>query len=179
MRRSPAAVLLAASLLVFLSAPSLFSQEEGARGEAVSPIDVISTAKDWDSARTESEKAINACQSYDDYEKLASEIKRVDLKTKNEPKYSDILHYMCAKTRVRELSYLTKKNDIDSGRIYMSVSEKYYNDALARLDKASQSTKSKDLNLDIDFLRFLIFKEMFQTEKLDAAFGEMIERIAS
>ncbi|MCX5668467.1 MAG: tetratricopeptide repeat protein [Candidatus Omnitrophica bacterium] len=180
MRRRLAAVLLAASLLVSLwRMPPLFSQEEDIKSETLSPIDVINSAKDWDGARTESEKAINSCQSYDDYEKLASEIKKAELKTKNEPKYSDILHYMCAKTRVRELSYLTKKNDIDSGRIYMSVSEKYYNDALAHLDEASRSTNSKDLSLNIYFLRFLIFKEMFQTEKLDAVFSEMIERIAS
>jgi tetratricopeptide (TPR) repeat protein len=178
MRRNPAAVLLAASLMVLLGAPSLFSQEEDIKAEALSPVAVINSAKDWDDARRESERAINACQSYDDYEKLASEIKKVNLRQRD-PKYSDVLHYMCAKTRVKELSYLTKKNDIDAGRIYMSVSEKYYNEALACLDKASQATKSKDLNLDLYFLRFLIFKEMFQTEKVDAVFGEMIEMIAS
>ncbi|MDD5173216.1 MAG: tetratricopeptide repeat protein [Candidatus Omnitrophica bacterium] len=179
MKRSPAAVLLAASLMVFLCASSAFSQEEGTGTEAVSPVAAIKSAQDWDGARAESEKAINACKSYDDYEKLASEIKKAGLRSVKEPKYSDILYYMCAKNRVKELSYLTKKNDIDSGRIYMSVSEKYYNDALTCLDKALQATKSKDLSLDICFLRFLIFKEMFQTEKMDAVFGEMIEKIAS
>lgn len=179
MRRSLAAVLLASSLLVFLwRMPSLFSQEEDIKAEVISPVAAINGAKDWGGAMAESEKAINACQSYDDYEKLASEIKKALLRQK-EPKYSDILRYMCAKTRVRELSYLTKKNDIDAGRIYMSVSEKYYNDALACLDKASEVTKSKDLNLNIYFLRFLIFKEMFQAQKADAVFGEMIGRIAS
>ena len=178
MRRSLAAVLLAASLMVSFGAPSTFSQGEDNKAETLSPVAAINSAKDWDDARIESEKAINACQSYDDYEKLASEIKKAVLRQK-EPKYSDILHYMCAKTRVKELSYLTKKNDIDSGRIYMSVSEKYYNDALTCLDKASHATKSKDLNLNIYFLKFLIFKEMFQAEKVDAVFSEMIERIAS
>ncbi|MDP3730545.1 MAG: tetratricopeptide repeat protein [Candidatus Omnitrophota bacterium] len=178
MRRSPAAIILCASLLVVSGAPSLFSQENNIKMEALSPIDAVRSARDWDGARTESEKAINACQSYDDYEKLASEIKKSVLRQR-EPKYSDVLHYMCAKTRVKELSYLTKKNDIDSGRIYMSVSEKHYNDALACLDKASRATKSKDLDLDICFLRFLIFKEMFHTEKADAVFSEMVEKIAS
>ena len=178
MRRSPAMVLLAVSLMVSLCDPPLFSQEEDLKAETLSPAAAINSAKDWNDAGRESEKAINACQSYDDYEKLASEIKKAVLRQK-EPKYSDILHYICAKTRVKELSYLTKKNDIDSGRIYMSVSEKYYNDALACLDKASRATKSKDLNLNISFLRFLIFKEMFQTEKVDAVFNEMIEGIAS
>ena len=178
MRIIPSAVLLAASLLVFLGLPPLFSQEEDIRAEVVSPIAAIDSAKDWDGALAESEKAINACRSYDDYEKLASDIRKITLRQK-EPKYSDILYYICAKTRVKELSYLTKKNDIDSGRIYMSVSEKYYNDALACLDKASHATKSKDLNLNIYFLKFLIFKEMFQTEKLDAVFSEMIDKITS
>mgnify|MGYP001585064207 CR=1 FL=1 len=178
MRRGLATILLAVSLLVFLGVPSLFSQEEDVKAEVVSPVAAINSAKDWDDARTESEKAINACQSYDDYEKLTSEIKKAVSRQK-EPKYSDILYYMYAKTRVKELSYLTKKNDIDSGRIYMSVSEKCYNDALAYLDRASQATKSNDLNLNIYFLRFLIFKEMFQPEKVDSVFSEMIERIAS
>ena len=178
MKRIPAAVLLAASLLVFIGVPSLFSQKEDIKAQALSSVAAINSAEDWDGARAESERAVNACQSYDDYEKLASEIKKALLRQK-EPKYSDILRYICAKTRVKELSYLTKKNDIDSGRIYMSVSEKCYNEALACLDKASQAAKSKDLSLDIDFLKFLIFKEMFQPEKADAVFGEMIKGIAS
>jgi len=178
MRKSPATVLLAASLLVILVGPSLFSESESIEKPPLSPIADINSSEDRDGALQKSEKAIDACQSYDDYEKLASEIKKANLKEK-ESKYSDILHYMCAKTRVKELSYLTKKNDIDSGRIYMSVSEKYYNDALACLDKASRATNSKDLDLNICFLKFLIFKEMFQTEKMDAVFGEMINKVAS
>jgi len=184
MKRSPAIILLAILLMVSFSAPSLFSQEEVVKEaaikkvEAISPIEAINAAPDWDSAMTESEKAIAACQSYDDYEKLASEIKKAELKQR-ESKYSDVLQYMAAKNRVKELSYLTKKNDIDSGRIYMSVSEKYYTDALACLDKAAESTKSMDLGLNINFLKFLIFKEMFQAEKSDAVLGEMVEKIAS
>jgi outer membrane protein assembly factor BamD (BamD/ComL family) len=61
----------------------------------------------------------------------------------------------------------------------MSVSEKYYNDALTCLDKASLSTKSKDLNLNIYLLRFLIFKEMFQSEKVDAVFSEIVNKIST
>jgi TolA-binding protein len=178
MRRSSVTILLAVSLIIFLGAPSLFSQEADVKTETLSPIDAINNAKDWDTAKAEGEKAISACQSYDDYEKLASEIKKANLRRK-ESKYSDILHYICAKNKIKELSYLTKKNDIDSGRIYMSISEKHYNDALVCLDKASQATKSKDLSLDICFLRFLIFKEMFQSEKMDEAFNEMVEKIIS
>lgn len=178
MRRRLAMVFLALLLPAFLGAGPLFSQEEGVNTEALSPIGAINNAQDWESAMAESERAISACQSYNDYEKLALEIKKVLLRQK-EPKYSDILQYMCAKTRIKELSYLTRKNDIDSGRIYMSVSEKYYNDALACLDKASQATKSKDMDLNIYFLKFLIFKEMFQAEKMDAAFSEIINKIAS
>lgn len=178
MKRSLATALLAVSLLVFPGAPSLFSQEEDIKAEPVSPIAAVNSAENWDGALSESEKAIDACQSYDDFEKLASEIKKEELRQK-EAKYPDILYYMCAKNRVKELSYLTKKNDIDAGRVYMSVSEKYYNDALDCLDKASQSTKSKDMELNINFLRLLIFKEMFQMEKVDAVFNEMVNKVAS
>jgi len=178
MRRNLATIILSASLMVFLVVPSLFSLDEGVKVETLSPIDAIKSAKDWDGARAESEKAISACQSYEDYEKLASDIKKA-LLTQKEPKYSDVVYYMCAKNRVKELSYLTKKNDIDSGRIYMSVSEKYYNDALDCLDKASKSTKSKDLDINIYFLRFLISKEMFQADKVDVIFGEIINKITS
>lgn len=178
MRRSQIAVFLAALLLSLIGATSLFSQEESVKKEVVSPIVAINNAKDWDSARAESEKAISGCQSYDDYEKLASEIKKALLRQK-EHKYSDILHYMLAKNRVKELSFLTKKNDIDSGRIYMSVSEKYYNEAMAELDNSLKATKSKDLGLNAYFLKFLIFKEMFQADKVDSTFNEMIGKIAS
>ena len=102
MKRTCIAVCLAASLAVSLGAPSLFSQEEDIKAEALSPVAAVTGAKDWDGARTESEKAIDACQSYDDYEKLASEIKRA-LSRQREPRYSDILHYICAKNRVKEL----------------------------------------------------------------------------
>ena len=178
MKRRIAAVTLIVLLQTFFSASSLFSQEEEGVKAALSPIADINGAENWESALQKSDKAVNECRSYDDYEKLASEIKRAGLRQANS-KYSDILHYMCAKNRIEELSYLTKKNDIDAGRIYMSVSEKYYNDALACLDKASQATKSKDLDLKIYFLRFLIFKEMFQAEKADAVFSEIVNRIAS
>ncbi|MDO8536011.1 MAG: outer membrane protein assembly factor BamD [Candidatus Omnitrophota bacterium] len=178
MGRRLAVLLLVTSFLVTLGAPPLFSQEKEIKTEAISPIAAINNSENWEGALSEGEKAINACRSYDDYEKLASEIKKAILREKDS-KYPDILQYLCAKARVRELSYLTKKNDIDSGRIYMSVSEKYYNEALACLDKASQMTKSKDLGLGICFLKFLVYKEMFQPEKMDTAFNEMIEKIAS
>ena len=178
MRRRIAAFALTALLPVFFSASSLFSREEEGAEAPLSPIADINSAENRESALQRSEKAINECQSYDDYEKLASEIKRQILRQPNS-EYSDILHYMCAKNRIEELSYLTKKNDIDAGRIYMSVSEKYYNDALACLDKASRAAKSRDLDLNICFLRFLIFKEMFRTEDADAIFSEMVNGIAS
>jgi DNA uptake lipoprotein len=178
MKRSPITTLLAVSLIIFLGAPSLFSQEDNAKSEVVSPVAAVNSAESWDQALLASDKAINACQSYDDYEKLASEIKKAELRQKDS-KYPDILSYMSAKNRVKEMFYLTKKNDIDSGRIYMANSEKCYNEALASLDKASLGAKSKDLVLDIYFLRFLIFKEMFQAEKVDAVFSEIANKISS
>jgi len=178
MKRRVAAVTLIVLLPVFFSASPLFSQKEESAKALLSSVANINSSESWESALQKSEKAINECRSYDDYEKLASEIKRHNSRQANS-KYSDILHYMCAKNRIEELSYLTKKNDVDAGRIYMSVSEKYYNDALACLDKAFQATKSKDLILNIYFLKFLIFKEMFRAEDADAIFGEIADKIAS
>src|SRR3989338_1234617 len=120
--------------------------------------------------------AIGQCKTYEDYEKLSEGIKK--LRAARSYAYPDVLDYACAKTRIGEMAYLTKKNDIESGRIYMSVNEKYYNEALECLDKAALATRSKDLELDIYFLRFIIFKEMFQPEKVDAVFNEMVGKIA-
>ncbi len=137
----------------------------------------IKEAKDWKEAMAVCEDALRQCETYEDYEKLSQDVKKLIDRLKDY-KYPDVLYYVYAKIRVEELSYLTKKNDIDSGRIYMSVNEKYHNDALACLDMASSETKSKDLDIDIYFLRLLIFKELFQPEKVDEVFNEMIERIA-
>ncbi|MFA5499453.1 MAG: tetratricopeptide repeat protein [Candidatus Omnitrophota bacterium] len=121
-------------------------------------------------------QALEQCKSYDDYEKLHGELKSmVESKKGN----ADTLYYMMAKTRVEELSYLARKNDIEAGRIYMSVNEKYYNEALEDLDNVSRLTKSKDMLIEADLLKFSIFKELFQQQRLDAVFDEVIGMIAS
>lgn len=137
----------------------------------------IKDAKDTESALSACEGAIEQCKSYEDYEKLSDEIKKFTIG--QDYKYKDALYYARAKVRIEELSYLTKKNDIESGRIYMSVNEKYYNNALEYLDKAALATKSKDLELEIYFLRFIVFKELFQPEKIDAVFNDMVNKISS
>ena len=115
----------------------------------------------------------------DDYEKLAGDLKNLAEKQKDY-QCPAALYYAIGMTRVGELSYLTKKDDIESGRIYMSVNEKYYNEALENLDRAQGlAEKNKDLLLDIYFLKFLIFKELFQPQKTDAVFSDMVNKIAS
>ena len=123
------------------------------------------------------DQAIQQCKTYDDYEKLCGELK--DTAAGKSKDSADNLYYMIAKTRVEELSYLTKKNDIESGRIYMSVNEKYYNEAQDFLDKAAKVTKSKDLLLDIYLLKFSILKELLQQQKADEVFSAIADKIST
>lgn len=162
--------MLAVFFLSSLGSAMLFSQDDLMSG--------IKEAKDWQGSVDACVNAIRQCKSYEDYEKLISGMKSL-IPSQRDYKYADILNYMIAKARVGELYLLTKKNDIESGRIYMSVNEKYYNEALEYLEKAENLTKSKDLGIDIYFLRFIIFKELFQPQKVDAVFNEMINRIVS
>lgn len=168
-----------------LSALFLFSQAavnaEESKNAAVSvdgQIAKIKEAKDRQDCIASCEGALLKCETYDDYEKVCAELKNLSEKQKDKD-LADVFYYMLAKARVEELSYLTKKNDIESGRIYMSVNEKYYNEALENLDNASRVTKSKDILIEIDLLKLSIFKELFQQQKLDAAFDDTINMIAS
>lgn len=179
------AVLSALLLLVTIMPSALFSQDEdaiipdsAARENTDEFITKIKDAADAQSALLECEDAIAQCKTYEDYEKLSGEINKL-ISSQKDHAHQDVLNYASANLRVEELAYLTKKNDIDSGRIYMSVSEKYYNEALESLDKAALSTKSKDLEIDIYFLRFFIFKELFQSQKVDGIFNEIADKIAS
>lgn len=137
----------------------------------------IKEANDAISALDACEGAIRQCKAFEDYEEMISEIK--ELSSIKGYAFQDVLDYAVGKARVEELSFLTKKNDIESGRIYMSVNEKYYNEALEYLDKAGKVTKSKDLGLGIYFLKFLIFKKIFQPQKVDGVFNEMVNKIGS
>ncbi len=171
------AILISAAL--FLSAEVCAQEVKNA--SQVNTDDAISRIKEANDRQLcfdTCKDALGQCKTYDEYEKLSGELK--DLVVKHPEKAcADIHYYMIGRARAEELSYLTKKNDIESGRIYMSVNEKYYNEALESLDKADQITKSKDLSLDIYFLRFSIFNEIFQPQKADAVFNEMVNKIAS
>jgi len=181
MKKMPA--ILAAAVL-FLIAPcaagQLFSQEEP-KGGVLKPEQIIAKIREA-KGRQEFFKAcadtLAQCKAYDDYESTVSEMNRLVARQKGADT-TDILYYMIAKARSEELSYLAEKNDIESGRVYMSVNEKYYNEALDNLEKADQNTKSKDLSIDTYVLRFFIFKELFQAEKADAVFSEIVNRIMS
>ena len=138
----------------------------------------IEEAKTWQDASDACSNALSRCKHYEDYENLASAMVKFVSRQKAY-KYADVIYYMIASTRIDELSFLTKTNDIESGRIYMAVNEKYHNEALECLDKAAAITKSKDLEIDTYFLRFSIFKEIFQPQKVDAVFNEMVNKMAS
>ena len=60
----------------------------------------------------------------------------------------------------------------------MSVNDQYYTEALGYLDKAGlASLTSKELLLDIYFMKFSIFKEKFQPQKAEAIFSEIVNRL--
>lgn len=167
------------SAVLFLSAQA-YAQEvkNTSQVNTDNPISRIREANDRQLCLDACRDALGQCKTYDDYEKLSGELKDLVVKQPGRT-CADVHYYMIGRTRVEELSYLTEKNDIESGRIYMSVNEKYYNEALENLDKAQQITKSKDLSLDIYFLKFCIFKELFQPQKTDAVFNEIANKIAS
>lgn len=135
---------------------------------AFSDQDVLNTLED----------KLQNCNTYDDYGKYISELKD---KLAKDPgrKDADILYYAIARARVEELAYLAEQNDIESARIYMRVNDEYFNEALTYLDKASQVTKSKELMLDINFLRFLIFKNRFQSQRAEALFNDIVNKITT
>lgn len=167
------AIFAAAALFLSISCPGiLFSEEES------SLISKIREAKDYQASLDACKEIIGQCKTYDDYEKMIEELKNFIAKQKDY-KYPSALYYAIGKARLDELSYLINKNDIDSGRIYMSFNDKYYNEAQEFLGKADQSARSKDMSLDIYLLKFSIFKERLQPEKAQAVFDEIVNLIAS
>ena len=123
-------------------------------------------------------KKLSDCNSYEAYEDCAKEINSL---IKKDPKGKDVdkLYYLMAETRIEELAFLAKENDIESVRRYMSVSNKYFDEAAMMLDKASETTSSKSLKTDILFSKFLIFKEKFKEQRTSILFDEMATEIAS
>lgn len=123
-------------------------------------------------------RKLSACDSYEAYESCAQEIK--GLIDKN-PKGKDVdkLYYLMAETRIEELAFLAKENDIESVRRYMNVSNKYFDEAAMMLDNASKTTSSKSLKIDVLFSKFLIFKEKFKEQRTSILFDEMASEIIS
>ena len=167
-------------VLAALFLPVIASAQEARKAvtEAADPFLRIKDAKDCEEALNACRDAIGQCKTYDDYEKIIQQVKELIMKRKDYPCVPS-LYYAVGKARVDQLLYLTKKNDIESGRIYMSVNEEYYKEALDSLDKAEAAAKSKEILLEAYLLKFLIFKELFQQEKADAIFSEIVNKIAS
>ncbi|MFA5143658.1 MAG: tetratricopeptide repeat protein [Candidatus Omnitrophota bacterium] len=123
------------------------------------------------------EEAIAKCAAAADFEKLALSIKNF-VSEKSDFKYSNALYYAIAKTRIDELTFLSQKNDIESGRLYMSLNESYRIEAADYIDKVLGNAKSKDLALDAYLLKFLTIKDEFQPQRTEAFLDEMADRIA-
>jgi len=172
--------------LAMSSGSGVYSQEEetatDAQKKVMMPSKIngiirdIGASTDEGSLRNLIDKALSETFAYEDYEKFA-----VDAKTASgDPSFSnkDYLYYAIARARFDQLSSLSKSNDIETGRLYMSVNDKYFSEAMEYLDKAAASTKSKSLIIDNDLLRFMIFREKFQSQKSDAVFDAIAGLIA-
>ena len=124
------------------------------------------------------EEAVSKCKACEDFGKFASGAKKI---VEDNPgfKYAPALYYIIAKARISELSCLAQKNDIESGRTYMSVNENYRNEAMEYLEKALKDSKSKDLMLDAYLLKFLATKEEFQPQAAEAFLDDMAGKIAT
>ncbi|MDD2954664.1 MAG: hypothetical protein PHC95_16190 [Parabacteroides sp.] len=123
------------------------------------------------------ETAFSESCVYENYEKFVADAQAA---LSADPAFNnkDYLYYAMARARLDQLSALSKNNDIEAGRLYMSVNDKYFTEALDSLDKSGSSTKSKSLVIDNNLLKFMIFKEKFQPEKSDAIFDLIAGLIA-
>ncbi len=124
-----------------------------------------------------SEDAGSKCGACEDFDKFASGVKRI-IADKPNFKYISALYYVVAKARLDELACLSGRNDIESGRRYMSLNDTYRNEAIECLDRALRDAKSKDLMLDISFLKFLATKEEFRAQKTEDFLNDMADKIA-
>ncbi|MBU1038351.1 MAG: hypothetical protein KJ994_04805 [Candidatus Omnitrophica bacterium] len=137
----------------------------------------INAATDAEALRVLIEEAFSETGTYENYEKFIADAQAA---LAGEPTFnnSDYLNYAMARARIDQLSALSKNNDIEAGRLYMSVNDKYFSEAMNYLDKAGLSTASRGLVIDANLLRFIIFKEKFQPEKSDAIFDLIAGLIA-
>jgi tetratricopeptide (TPR) repeat protein len=149
------------------TAPAKFDEEISRLAHADSDAAILKIA----------EEALAKCATADDFERFAASVKTM-ADEKSSFKYMAALDYVMAKVKIDEIAFLSQKNDIESGRLYMSLNERYRSEAIDYLDKALTSAKSKDLMLDIYFLKFLATKEEFQAQKTDAFIDELANKIA-
>jgi len=124
-----------------------------------------------------SEEAGARCGACEDFGKFANGVKKIIADRPNF-KYLPALYYVMAKARLDELACLSSRGDIESGRAYMSLNDAYRNEANECLDKALKDAKSKDLMLDISFLKFLATKEEFQAQKAEEFLNDMADKIS-
>jgi tetratricopeptide (TPR) repeat protein len=137
--------------------------------------DIVSS-KDEAALRNLIEDAFSEPCAYENYEKFVADARTALAGSAVENK--DYLNYAIALARIDQLSALSKDNDIEAGRLYMSVSDKYFNEAIECLDTVGTSTRSKSLAIDNNLLRFIVFKEKFQPQKSDAVFDLIASQIA-
>ncbi len=137
----------------------------------------ICASKDEISLRGLIENSFAQPCAYENYEKLVADAKAAlaDPACGNK----DYINYTIAKARIEQLSVLAKNNDIETGRLYMAVNDKYFTEAMECLDKVASTTKSKSLVIDNNMLRFVVFKERLQAQKTDAAFDAIAAQIAN
>jgi len=149
------------------AAPGANFTDIGARISQSSPADALKIAED----------ALAECKTYDDYERLMAELSKA--LQAQQAKNLDISYYTAARARLAELALLSASNDIQAGRLYMSVSEQYYNEAADYIEKAAGATTSKDLAVEADILKFRIAAEKFQSDKLEGILDQIAGRIVS
>ena len=138
--------------------------------------DIISS-KDEMALRNLIEDAFSETCAYENYEKFVADA-RAALAGDAAVNNKDYLDYAIARARIDQLSSLSKNNDIEAGRLYMSVNDKYFNEAIECMDKVGASTRSKSLAIDNNLLKFIVFKEKFQPQKSEAIFDVIASQIA-
>ncbi|MFH1190295.1 MAG: hypothetical protein V1682_06350 [Candidatus Omnitrophota bacterium] len=182
--------LVAAALLFVLTAsvcPAGYPQEEMTATEeqkrTLPPckfngiIPEINASTDPEALRNLIDTDFSGECPYENYEKFIADAQAA-LSSGQAVNNKDHLYHAMARARFDQLSSLSKKNDIESGRLYMSVNDRYFSEALEYLDKAASPAGSKGLAIDNDLLRFMIFKEKFQPQKSDAVFDMIAGLIA-
>ena len=177
-----AAVVVA--IVMTVGSAGVVAQDESGQGAGASySLDFdgiysrLAAAQDTAAAMDVIRDTCSECRTYDDYERLAADLKA--MAANPAAKNRDVLYYGLGRVRVDQLICLSRSTDLEAGRLYMSVNDPYYTEAIAALDQASADTQSKSLLIDANLLRFLVYKEKFQAERSDAVFDEIVGQIAS